>query len=44
MPHNAMLQARAKRLREKHEAMMYKPARPSRPKRPKKPKAEEAQP
>jgi len=39
MPHNAMLQARAKRLRETHEAMAYKPNRPGRPKRPKKPKA-----
>lgn len=36
-PHNAMLQARAKRLRQHHEAMAgtYKPKRPGRPKRPK---------
>jgi hypothetical protein len=37
MPHNAMLQARANRLRETHEAMTetYKPKRPGRPKKPK---------
>ena len=38
-PHNAMLQSRAKRLRERYEAMSYTPTK-KKPGRPKKPRAE----